>query len=99
MGPDPHTGTSTLPPTAEEVARSGYEHRPPARRSAGRAATKWFLAVPRLTSPAMLAEEAVDIGLTESARVLLVDGFASQLADERGTPEATIREVFDRSLT
>ncbi len=116
MDTDRGPGTATLAPGAAEVARSGYEHRPPHRRT-GRAATRWILvvpfvvmaplaliawtAMPRVTSPTMVAEEAVEIGLTHSARAALVDEFASQLAQRRDAPltEATMREVFDRSLT
>ncbi len=116
MDTDRGSGTATLAPSSAEVARSGYEHQPPSLR-AGRAATRWFLvvpfvliapialitwtAMPRITSPVMVAEEAVEIGLTRSARTALIDEFASQLAERRDAPltEATMREVFDRSLT
>lgn len=111
MDMDRGSGTATLAPNSAEVA--GYEHQPPSRHT-GRAATRWLLvvpfvvmapiartAMPRVTSPAMVAEEVIEIGLTHSARAALVDGFASQLAERRNAPltEATMREVFDRSLT
>lgn len=109
------SGTATLP-SPPAASYSGYEPRPPARRT-GRAATKWFLVVPfvllaplailawsvtpRITSPGLVAEEAVDIGLTESARAVLLDSFASELAERRESPlaEDTLREVYERSLT
>jgi hypothetical protein len=115
MDQEPASGTATLPRSAPSSV--GYELRPPARRRVGRAATKWFLvvpfvvlapiaivawsAVPRLASPALVAEEAVSIGLTESARSVLVDGLAAELAERRDMPlaEDSFREVYERSMT
>ncbi len=57
--------------------------------------------LPRLMSPAALAGEAIDVGLTESLRAAIVDQLASELADQQSIPVATdqMRSIFDRSLT
>ena len=105
------------PSSSEAARSHDEHRPPAGRASPARAATRWFLvvpfvliapialiawtAMPRVTSPALVAEEAVEIGLTQSARTALVDGFATQLAERRDAPlvEDTMREVFDRSLT
>lgn len=89
----------------------------PTKGRRARAATRWVLVVPfvilaplaliswatfpRITSPAMIAGQAIDQGLTEVAREAMVTEFASELADRRGAPLGadTMRDVFDRSLT
>lgn len=57
--------------------------------------------LPRVTSPAALVDEAIDVGLTETARAALVDQLSTELADRRNIPIPTdqMRSVFDRSLT
>ena len=57
--------------------------------------------LPRLMSPAGLADQAIDVGLTETLRVAIVDQLASELADRQNAPVATdqMRSIFDRSLS
>ncbi len=57
--------------------------------------------LPRLMSPAALADQAIDVGLTETIRAAIVDQLSSELADRQNTPAAAdeMRSVFDRSLT
>ncbi len=57
--------------------------------------------LPRLMSPAALADQAIDVGLTETLRAAIVDQLASELADRQNPPVATdqMRSIFDRSLT
>jgi len=57
--------------------------------------------LPRLMSPAALADQAIDVGLTETLRAAIVDQLASELADRQNTPVATdqMRSIFDRSLS
>ncbi len=57
--------------------------------------------LPRLMSPAALADQAIEVGLTETLRAVIVDQLASELADQQSIPVATdqMRSIFDRSLT
>ena len=57
--------------------------------------------LPRLMSPAALADQAIEVGLTQTLRVAIVDQLSSELADRQNTPAATdqMRSIFDRSLT
>lgn len=110
------TSIHTAPPEADSALRSQQpiaRHR--GRRAA--AATRWILvvpfvllapvaliawaAIPRVSSPQQIAEEAVAIGLTEVARDAIVEEFSSELAESSETVfvAGTMREVFDRSLT
>ena len=57
--------------------------------------------LPRLMSPAALADQVIEVGLTQTLRAAIVDQLSSELADRQNTPAAAdeMRSVFDRSLT
>lgn len=57
--------------------------------------------LPRVTSPALLADQAVESGLTSIVRDGLVDQLSSELSERRGSPAQSeqMRSVFERSVT
>ena len=114
---DPWGGTSTLTPDTDLADRykpiPGSKRAGRAAASFSRGFLLFLLALvaplalivwaamPRLTSPTQIADQAIEVGLAGAVREAFVDELSSQLAERRASPTESpqMRSIFERSLS